>query len=102
MSTPIAVDIPHRLGVAEAKRRIDQGFVQLAEQVGGPGLARVNRAWDGDRMSFSLAMLGQAISGRLLVTGDLVRIEVHLPGFLAALASGMKGRLQKQGQLLLK
>ena len=102
MNTPIAVDIPHRLGVAEARRRIDQGFAQLAEQVGGPGLARVTRAWEGDRMTFALAVLGQAITGQLLVTGELVRIEVQLPGFLGALAGGVRDRLRKQGQLLLE
>lgn len=102
MSTPIAVDIPHQLGAPEAKRRIDQGFVRLAEQVGGPGLAQVKSTWDGDRMSFSLGMLGQVICGQLLVTSDMVRIEVHLPAFLGALASSIKGRLHKQGQLLLE
>lgn len=32
MSSPIAIDIPHTLGAAEARRRIDQGFAQLASR----------------------------------------------------------------------
>jgi hypothetical protein len=102
MSTPITVDIPHQLGVAEARRRIDQGFARLAEQMSGLAVAQVDRAWDGDRMTFSFGALGQLITGQLLVMGDLVRIEVHLPGVLGALAQAIRGRVEKQGRLLLE
>jgi hypothetical protein len=102
MDTPIIVEIPHDLGAAEARRRIDQGFASLAEQVGGPGLVRVERSWLGDRMDFSMGVLGQLITGQLLVMGDLVRIEVHLPSILAAFASAVRGRLKTGGQALLE
>lgn len=98
---PVTVDIPHQLGAAEARRRIDQGFAQLAEQMGGSGLSQVTRAWAGDRLSFSVGILGQAITGELLVTDDLVRIELLLPGVLGALARAIKGRVERQGLLLL-
>jgi putative polyhydroxyalkanoate system protein len=101
MSRPISVDVPHQLGAAEAKRRIEQGFGRLAAEIGGSGATRVESRWEGDRMTFSFAALGQSITGRLLVMSDIVRIELDLPVFLAALASTVKGRLQRQGQLLL-
>lgn len=99
--SPVIVTIPHQLGAAEARRRIDRGFAQLAEQMGGPGLTQVSRTWFGDRMSFSVGMLGQAITGELMVMNDLVRIELRLPGVLGALARAIRGRVETQGRLLL-
>jgi hypothetical protein len=101
MNKPICVDIPHQLGAAEARRRIDQGFARLAEQMSGSAVAKVSSLWDGDRMSFSIGALGQVITGQLLVMSDLVRIEVLLPGVLGALAQAVRGRVERQGRLLL-
>jgi putative polyhydroxyalkanoate system protein len=102
MSQPITVDIPHALGRAEARRRIDKGFGRLEAQLGAGAMARVERRWEGDRLSFSAQALGQMMTGRLDVEDQSVRIELDLPGFLAALAGRIKGRLQKEGQLLLE
>jgi hypothetical protein len=101
MSKPITIDIPHQLGAAEAKRRIDQGFSTLLEQVGGAGLARVSRSWEGDRMTFSVTALGQLISGHLLIMNDMVRMEVQLPALLMSFAQAIRARMQTQGQILL-
>src|SRR5690349_12204753 len=102
MSKPIVVDIPHQLGAAEARRRIEAGFGRLAAEIGGSGFTRLDTRWDGDRMSFSLAAFGQAITGTLQVMSDIVRIELELPGFLMALAGAVRGRLQRTGRLLLE
>jgi hypothetical protein len=101
MSRPVTVTLPHQLGVEEAKRRIEQGFGQLEAQIGG-GLGKTTKHWEGDRMRFSTSMLGQAISGRLDVLSDAVRVEIDLPEILAMIANTIKGRVQKQGQLLLE
>jgi hypothetical protein len=101
MSRPVTIHLPHQLGVAEARRRIEQGFDQFERQVAG-GLGRTSKRWEGDRMSFSTSMLGQSVAGRLDVLADSVRMEVDLPEILAAIANTIKGRLQKQGLLLLE
>jgi hypothetical protein len=101
MSKPISVTIPHQLGVAEAKRRIAQGVVQFQGQSAGLGLARMNSEWLGDEMTFHARIAGQALSGRLAVLSDSVNLEVELPAMLSALANAIRGRLKKQGSLLL-
>jgi hypothetical protein len=101
MSRPVTIDIPHKLGVAEARKRIESGFGQLEQQISG-GLAQVEKRWDADRMSFSAKVLGQAITGRLHVLADTVKMEVDLPPVLAMIADTIKGRLKKQGTLLLE
>jgi hypothetical protein len=53
-------------------------------------------------MSFSAVIMGQAVTGRLDVFERSVAIEVDLPPFLAMIAGSLKGRLKKEGQLLLE
>ena len=102
MSKTITVSIPHDLGKAEARRRIEEGFGKLGAQMGGEGLMSVTRAWEGDRLSFAAKVLGQGITGRLDVQDKLVRMEVDLPNVLGMIANKIKGRLQKEGHLLLE
>lgn len=101
MGKPVTVDIPHQLGRAEARRRIDEGVGQMTGHLGGAGSA-LSKTWEGDRMRFSLTAMGQAISGVIDVADDLVRLEVVLPGFLAMLANKVKGTIRKEGQVLLE
>ncbi|WP_411288814.1 polyhydroxyalkanoic acid system family protein [Phenylobacterium sp.] len=101
MSKAVTVTIPHELGRAEARRRIDEGFGQLAGHLGGaPGA--LNKTWEGDVLRFSLTAMGQAISGVIDVADHAVKLEVLLPNFLAMIAGKVKGKLQKEGQVLLE
>lgn len=100
MATPITVSIPHQLGRAEARRRIEAGFTKIIHQLPGGGGACSQR-WDGDRLTFSVAAIGQTVAGVIDVLDAAVTIEIELPGVLGLIASGLKDRLQKAGQLLL-
>lgn len=101
MSQPITVTIPHQLGAAEARRRIDEGFADFSRHMGAaPG--QLERSWQGDRLGFVLTSFGQAISGHVTVEAASVTIELVLPGFLAMLASKVTGTLRREGQLLLE
>ena len=102
MSKPLTIDIPHALGREEARRRIEAGLERLEHQFGGGGLARMEKHWLGDTLSFQAQVVGQAMSGRLEVRADSVHMELDLPPFLAMIAGSLKGRLQREGQLLLE
>lgn len=101
MSKVITVTIPHELGRAEARRRIDDGFASLTQHMGAAA-GVLSKTWTGDRLSFGLSALGQRISGTIDVEDAAVRLEVLLPNLLAMMADKMKGRLKKEGQLLLE
>src|SRR5580765_5840897 len=100
MASPIIISIPHHLGRAEARRRIEGGFAKIINLLpgssGGP-----SQRWDGDRLIFSVASLGQTVSGVIQVLDATVTMELELPGVVRIIASGLKERLQKVGQLLL-
>jgi hypothetical protein len=98
---PITISIPHQLSRAEARRRIEKGFSQI---IGGiPGsTGTCSQHWEGDRLIFTVCAMGQTASGVVNVLDHAVTMELDLPGMLGLIAAGLKGRLQKAGQLLLK
>ena len=100
MTTPITVRIPHQLGRAEARRRIEADFSKILRLRPGSG-GRCTERWDQDRLTFSVAALGQAIAGVIDVLDAEVAMEIELPGVLGMLAGGLKDRLQQAGRLLL-
>jgi putative polyhydroxyalkanoate system protein len=99
MGKPIVVNIPHELGRAEARRRIDEGIGRLTSQLGAVG--EIKRTWTGDTLAFSLQAIGQAVTGTIDVQDHEVRLEIELPGIFAMVANKLKGRLRTEGQILL-
>ena len=71
MAKPIVVTIPHQLGKAEARQRIEDGINRMGHQFGEG--AKLTKAWSGDCLSFSAKVVGQAVAGRLDVLEDAVR-----------------------------
>jgi len=100
MTTPIAVRIPHQLGRAEARRRIETGFAKILHLFPG-GDGSCSERWEGDKLTFSVAAMGQKVAGVIDVLDAEVKMEIQLPGVLGMIASGLKSRLRKAGQLLL-
>lgn len=99
MSKPVVVSIPHELGRAEARRRIDEGLGRLTAQIGAVG--EIKQAWEGDFLRFSLQAIGQTVTGTIDVQDREARLEVYLPGIFAMIANKVKGRLRDEGQVLL-
>ena len=104
MARPVTVNIPHALGKEEARRRIEEGFGRMRQQMTGGlvGMVTFQDRWEGDRLHFEGSGLGQKLTGRLDVRADVVEIQLDLPEILAALAERITGRLQKEGQKLLE
>ncbi len=101
MTTPLTVSIPHQLGRAEARRRIETGFAKTLRGLPG-GSGRCSERWERDRLVFSVSALAQTITGVVDVGDAAVTMELHLPGVLGLIASAFRNRLQKAGQLLLE
>jgi hypothetical protein len=102
LSKPLTISIPHKLGKAGARARIETGFGRLEQQLSGGGQAKVDKSWDGDRLNFTAVAMGQTITGSLDILEDVVKMDIILPGFLGMLAGKVRDRVQKEGQLLLK
>ena len=101
MSAPIVVFIPHRLGKAEASRRLREGFGRART-----GFARLlsieSTTWDGDRVMFQVRALGQTAAGSIDVLEQELHLELMLPWFLEKLADGILPALQQEATLCSK
>jgi putative polyhydroxyalkanoate system protein len=100
MAKPLTVVIPHNLGQAEARRRLEDGLAKLTGDL--PGAGEIHQSWSGDTMAFSAAAMGQTINGVIQVLADNVRLEVTLPGLLGMLSGKIRGKIEERGRLLLK
>jgi len=100
MSSPISVDIPHRLGAEEAKRRIAGGTGSLQNFI--PGAAEVRSAWTGDRLALQIGMMGQEVNAQIDVQDAFVRVELMLPPALAFFGKAIEAGIRRTGAELLE
>lgn len=92
MEKPVVIDLPHNLGVEEAKRRIERGIGRLPTYI--PGGAQVDSRAEGDRIHLRVRAMGQGITGTIDVEDTKVRLEMMLPAFLAMFAGKIEGLLR--------
>ena len=100
MTTPIQVDLPHNLGAAEAKRRIDGGIGRLKDFI--PGVAEVRSAWTGDRLGLQVAAMGQEVNAQIDVREAVVHVELLLPPALGFFTGIIEAAVRKTGGDLLE
>lgn len=102
MATPITITLPHKLGKAEARARVERSVGEFKTQLGSMGLGQMQHGWADDRLNFNACMLGQNITGRLDVNESDLRIELDLPAFLVGMASKIARMIKQKGQVLLE
>jgi putative polyhydroxyalkanoate system protein len=100
MRKKIAVDLPHSLGAAEARRRIAANIGQLEKHL--PGKAGVRPQWDGNRLNLNVGTMGQQIDARIDVGEAIVHVEVDLPPMLSFFAKPIEALLAREGAVLLE
>jgi hypothetical protein len=100
-NTPISIDLPHRLGAEEAKRRIDGGIGKLRDFIPGGG-ADIRSAWTGDQLGLQVTAMGQEVNARLDVQDRFVRVELLLPPALAFFGDAVAAALKKRGADMLE
>ena len=100
MSQHIEVDLPHKLGRDEARRRIANNIHKLQEHI--PGGAQVESGWTGDQLNLSVRALGDSVQATIDVEESKVRLKVLLPGLLSMFAAPIQAALQKKGGALLE
>lgn len=97
---PIEIDLPHKLGRAGARARIESGMGRLASFV--PGGTVTEQRWAGDTLHLAIEAMGQRVTSRLTVEEDKVHAVFELPPFLALFADQVRAKLQKDAPKLLE
>jgi len=101
VSETVTAVIDHRLGKAEASRRLKEGFARANGQLGAM-IALEEEKWQGDTLHFRLRALGQTAAATIEVLDDTLRVEVSLPWLLAKAAKHLLPILRKETTLLLE
>ena len=100
MDRPIEVDLPHKLGREEARRRIAGNVHKLSDHIPG-GAADVKSNWVGDQLNLDITAMGQTVAAQIDVQETKVRCRVMLPGLLALFAAPIEAALNHKGSDLL-
>lgn len=100
MDRPIEVELPHRLGKDEARRRIAANVHRLKDQIPG-GASHVETRWAGDDLNLDLTAMGQSVAAVVGVEESRIRLRVTLPPMLAMFAGPISAALSRKGGDLL-
>jgi hypothetical protein len=100
MNQPIEVDLPHKLGKDEARRRIANNLHKLQEHI--PGGAQVQSGWSDDQLNLDVAAMGQSVRAQIDVEEAKVHLKVLLPPMLGMFSGIIQAALQKKGSVLLE
>jgi hypothetical protein len=100
MSSPMTVDLPHKLGAEEARRRIERNVGKLTDHI--PGGAQVSSRWTGNRLDLDVGAMGQQVAVQIEIQEALVRMTVNLPPALGFFGGMIEGLIRKQGAALLE
>ena len=102
MQRPIDVDLPHKLGKDEARRRIAGNIHKLENHIPG-GTSRVDTEWVGDTLNLTVHAMGQKVDAKIDVFEAKVHCCILLPGMLSLFAAPIEAMLtRKGGDLLLE
>jgi hypothetical protein len=99
-NTPLTIDVPHRLGAEEARRRIAFGTDGLKSHF--PAGAEVRAAWTGDRLALRVLALGQEVNAGVEIHDAFVRVEMLLPPALSFVRPLIEAGVRRGGAALLE
>ncbi len=100
MSRTLSMSIPHNLTQAEVRRRIESGMKQ-AQTDHAAQFSNLTHTWTDNHLDFSLAILGQSISGHADINPTDISLHINLPWMLAAFADKIRPQIQAQADRLL-
>lgn len=100
MQRPIDVDLPHKLGRDEARRRLATNIHKLKDHIPG-GATHVDSSWVGDRLNLNVHAMGQSVEAQIDVEDAKVHCRLQLPGMLSLFAAPIEAMLKAKGSDLL-
>jgi len=101
MGKTISVDVPHKLGAAEAERRVRNGFGVMKDKLGDK-LSAVDIAWGEGRAELTVSAMGQTLKGGLEFLPEFVRVTIDLPWLLAAIGETITSKIAKKTEEVLR
>jgi hypothetical protein len=101
MDPVVVVTIPHRHGKAEAARRLKAGLEEARKRYAAQ-LKVAEESWEGDRLRFRVAVLGQSLTGAIDIADDRVHTEVTLTWLMGHQVKAAEAIIEKEGRAMLE
>jgi len=101
MPNAIVITLPHRLGAAEAKKRVAERMEILRRDYIDK-FAHTEAVWSGNTADVRVVAFGQTVTGKVSVMSDVLQIEVNLPWFFAALTGPIQNVLKSNAEETLR
>lgn len=101
MAKPIVISIPHRLGQAEAQRRVE-GAIEKATQDIGRHFSEHEVKWNGNHADLRVVALMQTVRAGIDILDDSAQLELQLPWYFAPLQQKIVNMVTKRGESALK
>lgn len=97
MASSLQFDIPHELGKAEAKRRIEEGLPKLERHI--PGGGRVEASWRADdHLNLDIKAMGQTVGVELVVQEAAVKVSLSVPLMLSMMSGAISDFVRTSAQ----
>lgn len=97
MDPVVTVTIPHGHGKPEATHRI-KAAIDDARTSYAAKFKVAEEKWDGDRLTFRIAVLGQVITGTIDVADDHARGEIKMTWLMAHLVKPAEAFMKEAGE----
>ena len=101
MANPIVISIPHRLGQAEAQRRLEAALQKATQDI-GRHFSEHEVKWSGNHADLRVVALMQTVRAGIDVLDDSARLELQLPWYFAPLHQKIVDMATKRGENALK
>jgi hypothetical protein len=95
------MSIPHQFTREEAKKKVEELIANIQQDYGGM-FGRVEKRWEGDRMTFSVSAMGVTLGGNVQVDDRAAHVDIPLSGPLAVMASDLKNQIEHEAKMLLE
>lgn len=94
-------EVPHSLGKAEARRRIENGLPALEKHIPGGGAVTSN--WESeDRLALAISAMGQSVGVSIEVEDAVVRGDVEVPMMLSMMSGAIRDFVEKSSRIMLE
>ena len=86
MPKRIVVHVPHRLGIEEARQRLNGRAEWAQQRMRKEGVRLVIDQWSGNHRPFTAHALRQHVDGLVAVAERSIRFEIEVPWILSVFA----------------
>jgi len=101
MPKHLTIAIPHNLGAAEVRRRLDEQTEWALKRLAKENIEASVANWSQNGRAFTARALGQSVSGNVVVADDSLWLEAKMPWTIGVFAPAIEAVAKRYAARLL-